>query len=212
MHERTHIYIYIYIYIYIHTHIRLLTDNSNAGSSSSRRQRASVPTHHTLPNNLESLTLAELKSVAAAHGIDAKGNTKRDVLDSIERERFRDEPQMRLTRTAENDDEEENVQRKRKRKQKTLDDDDDDDDDADEVRKQMLLLCHALGNGDVILLLERGVLHEYDCIVLLYTAWSRSLKTYTCVQYDRVHRRRSLPGCLQRAQRGHWTKTSKMMM
>ncbi len=79
--------------------------------------------------------MAELKSVAAAHGIATKGTTKREVIDSIEKERFRDEPQMRLTRTAENDDDEdEAVQRKRKRKAKSaLDDDDDDDDVQDQV-------------------------------------------------------------------------------
>ena len=77
---------------------RLLTDAAGAGSS--RKKKASLPTHHTLPSNLESLSLEQLKSVAASHGITTKGSTKADVLASIEKERFRDEPSLRITMTV----------------------------------------------------------------------------------------------------------------
>lgn len=53
-----------------------------------------MPSHHTLPSNLESLTLEQLKSVAASHGIEVKGcGTRADVIACIERER--DEPLLR---------------------------------------------------------------------------------------------------------------------
>ena len=48
------------------------------------------------------VSLAQLKSVAAAHGIEAAG-CKAAIIAAIEKERFRDEPQLRLTRTAENE-------------------------------------------------------------------------------------------------------------
>lgn len=80
---------------------RLLTDEAGAGSS--RKMKASVPTRHTLPSNLETMSLEQLKSVAASHGIECKGTNKAEVIAAIEAERFRDEPQLRLTMTAEHE-------------------------------------------------------------------------------------------------------------
>jgi len=45
---------------------RLLTDE---GGGSGQAGKASIPTHLTLPSNLESMSVAQLKAVAAAHSI-----------------------------------------------------------------------------------------------------------------------------------------------
>jgi hypothetical protein len=86
---------------------RMLGNAEGDGSEgrAGQKAKASMPSHHTLPKNLEELDLAQLKAVAASHGIEWSGGaqaTRRNVIDAIERERFRDEPQLRLTMSEEN--------------------------------------------------------------------------------------------------------------
>ena len=83
---------------------RLLTDAGGEGDA--KKQKSRIPTHQTLPSNLESLSVSQLRSVAASHGIEVKGTSKADIIRAIEKERFRDEPQLRLTMTAENEEDE----------------------------------------------------------------------------------------------------------
>jgi hypothetical protein len=59
----------------------------------------------------------QLKSVAAAHGIELSAADKQDktsIVAAIEKLRFRDQPQLRLTRTAEHEEDEPVAARKRK--------------------------------------------------------------------------------------------------
>ena len=60
-------------------------------------QGASIPTHFSLPSNLESMSVQQLKAIAAAHGIDTTATRKDALVAAIERERFRDEPQVSLS-------------------------------------------------------------------------------------------------------------------
>jgi len=110
----------------------LLTDDS-AGAGQSGKG-ASIPTNLTLPSNLEAMSVSQLKSVAASHGIIVKGSSKDDIIQTLELHRFRDQPKLRLTRTAENEEDEPLAAKKRagaggskRKKGQTLDSDSDDE-------------------------------------------------------------------------------------
>lgn len=71
---------------------RMLTDGVDEGSAA-KKKKLSV---QDLPTNLESLSLAQLKAVCAAHGIVTNKTTKAAIISEIEKLQDGDEPQLRL--------------------------------------------------------------------------------------------------------------------
>jgi hypothetical protein len=77
---------------------RLLTDGGGgtAPERGSRRGRTAAPTAASLPTNLHSLSLSQLRDVCAAHGFAPKGKTTDALIRELETRQFAGESELLL--------------------------------------------------------------------------------------------------------------------